>query len=527
MKGGNMGKRTTPNWDTEEDLIMKSYYNKIPKEELMQRLPIRSWEAIINRAGKLGLTYKNSGITWEKKEDELVEYMFHANYSDEEISNCLVRRTVSAVTSRRRHLDLLTKKVVGKFSREEDDYVIENYHTMTPTEVAIRLGRSKQSVVGRFKHLDIENKRSAREKFTDYQVRDKLKEVNLKWIAGEYTGGIDRNLICLTEDEYVTTTSINIISRERWSPSPFHKQNPYKDINFRKFLTKLNEDYESMEIYDESSKKIKILEKSTGYFLDTCLNDMRSGRIPQPFGKGNRYSSLNFQKLLDNYNTKLIALEEYTNSYEMIKCVYRDTGYVVYTKQGQILREISPRIFGECNPYSYYNAKLMLKDRADIQVLNGDNDDYNGRVILKCMDDSCNHEWDAPLGCVTNKGTSCPKCADNMKGWSMSDWIKRSKNSNMFDSYKLYKIKCWNENELFYKIGITYTKFSNRINHRTIPYKHEIVELIESNDGEYIWSLEKELHRKHRKQGLSYEPRIEFGGRSECFRELLKEENND
>ena len=52
-----------------------------------------------------------------------------------------------------------------------------------------------------------------------------------------------------------------------------------------------------------------------------------------------------------------------------------------------------------------------------------------------------------------------------------------------------------------------------------MPYDYEIVEIIESDDGSYIWNLEKELHAQHSK--YKYVPKIEFGGMYECFSKLI------
>jgi hypothetical protein len=100
-------------------------------------------------------------------------------------------------------------------------------------------------------------------------------------------------------------------------------------------------------------------------------------------------------------------------------------------------------------------------------------------------------------------------------GWSKTDWKKSAKNSSKFDSFKLYIIKLTSSEEEFYKIGITFRKLEKRF--KQIPYKVEVVKTIEG-EANYIYDLEKELHRKNKE--FSYKPKIEFAGQYECFSKI-------
>src|SRR5690606_9045744 len=59
-------------------------------------------------------------------------------------------------------------------------------------------------------------------------------------------------------------------------------------------------------------------------------------------------------------------------------------------------------------------------------------------------------------------GQGCPKCGrvrfvENTSSlslsWSATNWEKSAKMSKYFDSFKVYIIRCWNNEEEFYKIG--------------------------------------------------------------------------
>ena len=115
----------------------------------------------------------------------------------------------------------------------------------------------------------------------------------------------------------------------------------------------------------------------------------------------------------------------------------------------------------------------------------------------------------------------CPSCyyekvKNNAPSWTKEKWVDAGNNSLSFDGFKLYIIKCFNELESFYKVGRTYTKLYRRFTQ--IPYNIEIIKLVTSNDGGYIFDLEKRLKRKYKY--LKYQPKIDFGGKHECFKPL-------
>jgi hypothetical protein len=65
--------------------------------------------------------------------------------------------------------------------------------------------------------------------------------------------------------------------------------------------------------------------------------------------------------------------------------------------------------------------------------------------------------------------SSFTQCINNLKkpyyrniGWSYTQWKEAADQSKNFDSFKVYIIKCWNENEEFYKIGKTFLTINQR-----------------------------------------------------------------
>lgn len=125
----------------------------------------------------------------------------------------------------------------------------------------------------------------------------------------------------------------------------------------------------------------------------------------------------------------------------------------------------------------------------------------------------------------------CKKCGnintskarkENPTGWSLTNWIKSSKNSKQFDSFKVYIIECWNENEHFYKIGRTFLSVYNRFKSKhSMPYNYKIVKVYNSNNPVEIFKLEINLKNQHK--FLKYTPLLKFHGRYECYFNLCSD----
>jgi hypothetical protein len=127
-----------------------------------------------------------------------------------------------------------------------------------------------------------------------------------------------------------------------------------------------------------------------------------------------------------------------------------------------------------------------------------------------------------PSSHIKNK-SGCPSCYNTQRkliapSWTITNWINASKRSKTFDSFKLYVIRCYNETEEFIKIGRTYNTIKRRFSGGQLPYNYEVLKIIISDNGEYIYNLENRVKRKF--NGLKYEPKIKFGGMSECFKFL-------
>lgn len=151
--------------------------------------------------------------------------------------------------------------------------------------------------------------------------------------------------------------------------------------------------------------------------------------------------------------------------------------------------------------------RLKHDERYDYSMVQYNGDAHERLEILckehgKFMQSYANH----------NSGKGCPTCAKEFNPKLKSGFIK-SANSKRYAS--LYLIKCQNETEEFYKIGITTKSVKGRFSGISqLPYKYELLHL-HCSDGESVWDLEKTLHMEYRE--FKYVPKMKFGGMYECF----------
>lgn len=119
------------------------------------------------------------------------------------------------------------------------------------------------------------------------------------------------------------------------------------------------------------------------------------------------------------------------------------------------------------------------------------------------------------------QGHGCIICnnSENHSGWGVTDWEIKEKNSKHFYKYEIYFIRCWNEFEIFYKIGRTSVGIKRRFNSKKdMPYNYELLKIV-SGTAHEIYDLENKMKKKHKL--LKYKPNIYFGGMHECYTELI------
>lgn len=102
-------------------------------------------------------------------------------------------------------------------------------------------------------------------------------------------------------------------------------------------------------------------------------------------------------------------------------------------------------------------------------------------------------------------------------GYSRTDFSESCEENKAY----LYIINCYNDNENFFKIGITkHLDLKKRFigeSNSVMPYKYKIIKQVQSSPS-IIYDLETKLHQVCKE--YEYRPLISFGGEFECFTDI-------
>lgn len=119
---------------------------------------------------------------------------------------------------------------------------------------------------------------------------------------------------------------------------------------------------------------------------------------------------------------------------------------------------------------------------------------------------------------VTLRGFGCPICALEKKGWNKTNFRNACENENLGT---FYIIRCFNNEEEFYKLGITSRTVKQRYrfeDFKLMPYNYEIIQEIQDVPNN-VWEYEWFLKRYIKQQSIHYVPKIKFDGYlTECFK---------
>lgn len=214
-------------------------------------------------------------------------------------------------------------------------------------------------------------------------------------------------------------------------------------------------------------------------------------------------------------DSKLEILEFLDNYYVLVK--YNEDLFKFPKKT--LLSGSKPSINSALNKTEYFINKLKnIYKNYDFTFTNYLN--YKTKIQVIC---NKHGEFYQRSDHLLN-GIGCPKCGrtitadfikQNPMGWNYTNWIKASKTSKHFDSFKVYIIECWNDEERFYKIGKTFCKVKKRFDWKhSMPYNYKIIKLFVGEARE-ISELEQKLKMINKIN--KYKPKINFQGSYECF----------
>lgn len=301
-----------------------------------------------------------------------------------------------------------------------------------------------------------------------------------------------------------------------------------KKIDSKLFLEKLNKVHNSIYVYDKdavisTSVKMKIVCKIHGIFYQLPHNHLKRG-CPT-CGKENSTKVLTkplphlleqFQEVHKNsYDYSLLTQD--TSSHKKIKIICKSHGVFEQTVHNHLLGK-------GCKVCA--QTKNGINSRSSLEsFVNKASDkhnsfyDYSESVYVTAL---VKLNIRCPIHGIfqqtPNKhlsGRGCPSCRLEKQGWSKTSFNQFCQVNNNGLGI-LYIIKCFNENETFYKIGITSKSIEERFDCISkMPYTYEVVQKI-LDIPNTIYELEHILHRLYKP--FKYTPLTNFGGNSECFK---------
>lgn len=280
-------------------------------------------------------------------------------------------------------------------------------------------------------------------------------------------------------------------------------------------------------VYIKAIEKIKINCSIHGEFLQ-APNEHLKGRGCIECG---RHSA---KKIMTKSNTDFITkankihnnkytycLDEYKNNRSKIK--------INCSTHGEFLQRASSHLAGYgCPNCSYdslkytnsefiYEANKIHNNKYDYSKTN-----YNSShesVTITCIE----HGDFKQKAYIHLSGKGCNKCAIKKRIYN----LEQNENNFSKSGYKsiangrectFYILHCYNNEEEFYKIGITVNTVKQRyFCKKTMPYEYKILKEIKG-DSETIWTTENLLKNKLTKK---YKPKIKFSGSvRECYTDI-------
>ena len=273
-----------------------------------------------------------------------------------------------------------------------------------------------------------------------------------------------------------------------------------------------------------STKKIKIICPNHGYFYQVANNHLSGQGCPKCADcaildkeEFERRSRLVHGEKYD------YSMVEYSNAHKKVKIICLSHGVYEMTpnahtsgKQGCPECGLKRRAVLNTVAFDVFLRKSR-KHHGDFYKY--DNSTYSGSdgdIVITCP----YHGEFKQRAIDHSKGHGCYKCGRNLNGFGRSNFKAICDKSN-HGIGSLYVIKCWNESEMFYKVGITSQKNKKaRFHGKSMPYNYDFVFVVEDN-ADVIYDLETQIHRLLR--DFKYLPIFDFKGKGECFSEIPKD----
>lgn len=275
--------------------------------------------------------------------------------------------------------------------------------------------------------------------------------------------------------------------------------------------------------YKSSSKRTITCLDNDGYKHLVCIVHLKNGFPPRFVDKVNPYTLENINLWLsrqEKLNGHKCISDKYEHSMKQLLDFVTPEGYKYQNTWTQCQQCQAVGVFEKKNPYVIYNIKLWLElNKPNLLLVSEEYISTKSKMKFKCV---CGRDIYKSFNTIQDMSSNGCNCRINSERYEKHyDISKYEVDKEKFINIKanVYIIKCYNDNEIFYKIGITTRMLKERFcNTQLMPYNYDIVDIIETNMYDGIYK-ERELHEINKE--YSYKPLIRFGGDSECFSELI------
>ena len=128
--------------ETEDAILLDGIHNKMIVSEIQKNIPWRTIGSIQSRLEQISDSKRQY---WIKEEDDLLKDIYE-NIPLDETVELFPNRTRNAIITRAMKLGLRAYIDTKYYSDKEEEFILNNYQTMSDDEMASALGRSKSSI---------------------------------------------------------------------------------------------------------------------------------------------------------------------------------------------------------------------------------------------------------------------------------------------------------------------------------------------------------------------------------------------
>lgn len=320
-----------------------------------------------------------------------------------------------------------------------------------------------------------------------------------------------------------------------------------EDRNCMKCIGKVKKTFEEVKREIEDKHPVEILSceyeyknnksplilrcEKDGHIWKTNANKLLQGRGCPKCAGNNRRTYADLKEILESSGkVKILSnILDITDSkgfiknkgYVKLQCL--EDMYIWEAPIGNVIHKSGCPKCGGTLRRTYEDIKESIEVKGTIEVLTR-KEEYThmrDKIHVKCLID--NNEWYSTPADILH-GYGCPLCGHKKYGGGFTlEKAEKYKNKWITQDMNVYVIKCFNYEELFYKIGVSINTVEKRFAGKTrMPYNYEVLKIIRTNKylAKYV---EDYLHTHYKK--FHYRPKTPFKGHTECFSEIKDIDN--